>query len=116
MKMRLTGKVAIVTGAAQGIGESCARLFAAEGAKVVLGDTRGAQAQEVAASIAAAGGEAIGVATDVSDASSAQAFVSTAVEKFGGVDICVCNAGISRPKPFLELTLDDWEATLKVNL
>lgn len=114
--MRLAGKVAVVTGAAQGIGEACARIFAAEGAKVVLGDTRDAELRAVATSITESGGHAIAVAADVSDPTSAQSLVSAAVDNFGAVDVCVCNAGISRPKAFLDLTLDDWEATLKVNL
>lgn len=114
--MRLAGKVAVVTGAAQGIGEACARVFATEGAKVVLGDIRESEVKAVAASIVSDGGDAVGVVADVGDPNSAQALVAAAVASFGGLDICVCNAGISRPKAFLELTLEDWEATIKVNL
>lgn len=112
----LKGKVAIISGAAQGIGESCARLFAQEGAKVVLGDILEAEVQRVAASIRAAGGEALALRADVADPSSVQDFVANAVDNFGQIDVCVANAGISRPKPFLDLTPDDWDTIIDVNL
>jgi NAD(P)-dependent dehydrogenase (short-subunit alcohol dehydrogenase family) len=114
--MRLAGKIAVVTGAAQGIGEACARLFSQEGAHLVIGDIDGHRVIEVAKSIADGGGEAIGIAADVSDPKAAQALVDMAVTKFGGIDVCVCNAGISRPKAFLDLTPEDWDATLRINL
>ncbi|MDG4890104.1 MULTISPECIES: SDR family NAD(P)-dependent oxidoreductase [unclassified Mesorhizobium] len=114
--MRLAGKVAIISGAAQGIGEACARVFAKEGAHVVLGDIQGDLIERIAASINQGDGSAVGAHLDVSDPVSVQRFVGLANEHFGGIDICVCNAGVSRPKPFLELTPEEWDLTLKINL
>lgn len=110
----LRGRVALITGAASGIGRATAERFAAAGAAVVLADLRGAEA--TTAAIVATGGQAIGQALDVRDAASCAAAVAATIARHGRLDILVNSAGISRAAPFLETTLDDWQATLAVNL
>jgi D-sorbitol dehydrogenase (acceptor) len=113
--MRLEGKTAIVTGGAQGIGRACARRFAGEGAKVVIGDLQEDGAKAVAKEIADAGGQAVGMALDVRDQQQAQAFVDRAVTEFGSVDILMNNAGVIRITPFLEITEEEWDLLFDVN-
>jgi D-sorbitol dehydrogenase (acceptor) len=113
--MRLEGKTAIVTGGAQGIGRACARRFAGEGAKVVIGDLQEDGAKAVAKEIADAGGQAVGMALDVRDQQQAQAFVDRAVAEFGSVDILMNNAGVIRNTPFLEITEEEWDLLFDVN-
>lgn len=110
--MRLQDKVAIVTGAAQGIGLGVARAFAAEGARVALADVNAAQGRAAADAIPGA----LFVACDVGDAAQARALVARTVEVFGRVDICVNNAGIIRGADVLEISEDDFDAVLRVNL
>lgn len=114
--MRLQDKVAIITGAAQGIGEACARRFAAEGAKVVVSDIQADKGEQVAASIREAGGEATFQACDVGDKGQAEALVQAAVDAYGRLDVHLNNAAILVAKDFLELTEEDWTSTLRVNL
>ena len=104
----LATRIALVTGAASGIGRAIAERFAAEGACVVIADLDLAKAQDVAAQI---GGTdvAIGVACDVTSAEQVQAAVDAAVLAFGGLDIVVNNAGLSLSKPLLETTDADWD-------
>jgi NAD(P)-dependent dehydrogenase (short-subunit alcohol dehydrogenase family) len=105
---RFEGKVAVVTGAAQGIGEAYARALAAEGASVVVADVS-ARGEEVAASIRADGGEALFVETDVSSAGSATAMAETAVSTYGGIDLLVNNAAIYGTMQFDLLITVDWD-------
>jgi len=93
--MRLEDKVAIVTGAAHGMGEAEARLFAQEGAKVVVADVLGEQAEAVAADIRAGGGEAIAATIDVTSEPAWVALIEKTVARYGRLDILVNNAGIS---------------------
>jgi short chain dehydrogenase len=93
--MRLEDKVAIVTGAAHGMGEAEARLFAQEGAKVVVADVLGEQSEAVAADIRAAGGEAIAATIDVTSEPAWVALIEKTVARYGQLDILVNNAGIS---------------------
>ena len=105
--MRLQGKVALVTGAGGGFGEGIARLFAAEGAKLVCADMRAEAAAAVASSI---GDMAIAVTGDVSRGPDVQAMVDAAVSSFGGLDIVVNNAGTThRNRPMLEVEADEFE-------
>ena len=101
----LEGKVALITGAARGQGAAEARLFAQEGAKVILADVSDPEGIAVAAEIAEAGGDAIYVHLDVTDESQWDAAVQSAVTSFGKLDILVNNAGIWRRGHVMELSL-----------
>lgn len=107
--MRFENKVAIVTGAARGIGETYARRLAAEGAAVVVADIDEDGAAKVAASIAEEGGTAIGVRVDVSDPTSAAAMAQAAVEQLGGIDLLVNNAAIYGGMQIDLLLTVDWD-------
>lgn len=109
MTARFEGKVAIVTGAARGIGETYARRLAAEGAAVAVADLDEAGAQEVAAAITEDGGTALAVAVDVSDPASAEAMASAVVEQLGGIDLLVNNAAIYGGMQIDMLLTVDWE-------
>lgn len=116
--MRLDGKVAIVTGAASGMGKAVARAYVREGARVVIADLNLAGAEVVAAELNdGTGGERCASAfpLDVRDREQAQAAVDHAVETFGGLDILVNNAGIIAIQPFLEITESDWDSVFDVN-
>jgi 2-hydroxycyclohexanecarboxyl-CoA dehydrogenase len=99
MDLGLKGKVAIVTGAGQGVGEGIALTLAKEGAKVVVNDFFQDRAEKVAISITAAGGEAIALQADVSNFESVKQMVTSAKEKFGRIDILINNAGVPAPPP-----------------
>lgn len=111
----LDGKVAIITGAGQGLGAAHARLFAAEGARLVLNDL-GDGVEDVAAEIAAAGGEAVTNRTSVSDWNAAKEMVDQAVDTFGDLHILVNNAGILRDKMSFNMDEDEWDAVVNVHL
>jgi NAD(P)-dependent dehydrogenase (short-subunit alcohol dehydrogenase family) len=121
----LDGKVAIVTGGANGLGEAYCKLFAAEGAAVVVNDLGGARdgtgasagpAQAVAEAIEAAGGRAVANDDDVSTTAGGEAILRTALDAFGRVDILVSNAGILRDRTFANTSEADWDAVVKVHL
>lgn len=112
---RLAGKVALVTGAGSGIGRASAERFAAEGARMVAVDVKGAE--ETAAAIEAAGGEALALATDVSDEAAVAAMADAALERFGRVDVLMNNAGIlDSYEPAAETSTETWNRILGVNL
>lgn len=106
---RFDGKVAIVTGAAQGIGEAYARALAREGAKVVVADLNADLGEQVAKQITADGGTAVCVKVDVSDPASTTAMAESTVDQFGGVDFLVNNAAIYGQMKFNLLLTVDWD-------
>ncbi len=114
--MRFEGKVALVTGGGRGIGAATCELFAREGAAVVVVDLDQQVTEEVASGITAAGGKAIGVASDVTDRESAQAAVERAVSTYGRLDILVCCAGIIRDNLIYKMTDEDWMAVINTHL
>ena len=113
--MRLQGKVAIVTGGAHGMGEAESRLFAKEGAQVVVADILAADAEKVAADIRAAGGEAIAAAIDVTREADWQALIGKSLAVHGRLDILVNNAGISGSSVGDPDGLDGWDRIIAVN-
>src|SRR5471032_779372 len=114
---QLTGKVAIVTGASSGIGYETARLFAREGAKVVVTARRQAELNALVADIERDGGEAVAVAGDIRDEQLARALVETAVGRFGGLDIAFNNAGMTGDAaPVSDISIDAWQAIVDTNL
>jgi NAD(P)-dependent dehydrogenase (short-subunit alcohol dehydrogenase family) len=114
--MRLDGKVALVTGAAQGIGLACATAFLAEGAKVVLADANAAKGRAAAEGLGAGGRQAVFAHCDVSRKSEVEAAVALAVAQFGALDILVANAGIVHAAEFLDLEEADFDRVIAVNL
>jgi NAD(P)-dependent dehydrogenase (short-subunit alcohol dehydrogenase family) len=122
----LDGKVAIVTGAGGGLGEAYAKLFAKEGASVVVNDLGGsrdgsgsgtsAAAQKVVDEIVAAGGKAVANGDDVSTMEGGENILKTALDNYRQIDILVCNAGILRDKSFANTSEQDWDLVVKVHL
>ncbi len=113
---RLESKVALITGAASGIGRASALLFAREGARVVVADIQDEPGQATAAAIADAGGTALFVHADVSRAEDAEAMVDAAVKRFGRLDILFNNAGVGKHIPFDQLTEAEWDRIIDINL
>lgn len=112
----LKDKVAIITGARKGMGKSHALVLAKAGAKVVVSDISEEDCQNVVKEIEKTGGEALAVKCDVSKKEEIETMVEKTIEKFGRIDILVNNAGIFQLKPFLELTEEEWDRTLDINL
>ncbi len=113
--MRLEGKVALISGGARGMGAAEARLFVAEGAKVVIGDIREALGRELEAEIKAAGGEAVFVRLNVTNEADWQQAVATAEQRFGKLDVLVNNAGISGAGRVEDVTLEQWNQVMDIN-
>ena len=113
---RLDGRIAIVTGAANGIGRGIARRFAAEGAAVVIGDIEAEALGRVAADIAAAGGKAEAVAGDLTEEAGAARLVEAAMARHGRIDILVNNLGGSRNAKVWEMPVADFDFVLRLNL
>ncbi|MCP6718217.1 MAG: SDR family oxidoreductase [Patescibacteria group bacterium] len=114
--MQLKDKIAIVTGARRGMGRTHALALAKEGAKVVVSDISLEDCQKVADEIKSSGGQAVAVKCDVISKKEIDGMVKKTLDEFGKIDILVNNAGILQFKPFLELTEQDWDKTMAVNL
>ena len=114
--MALDGRVALVTGAARGIGAGVAKRLAAEGAAVVVLDLDEAAGKSTVDEIVAAGGRAVAVGADVTDSAQVTAAVDRTVEEFGSVDILVNNAGVTRDNLLFKLTEQDWDMVIGVHL
>jgi NAD(P)-dependent dehydrogenase (short-subunit alcohol dehydrogenase family) len=114
--MKLNQRVAVITGAAQGIGAACARAFADEGARVVVADVNEVGGTALVRDIAAAGGMAIFCKADVGDRREAERLIAHAVENFGRLDVLVNNAGIAHAAEFVDLAEEDFDRVLRVNL
>jgi len=112
----LNKKIAIVTGARRGMGKTHALILAKAGAKVVVSDISLEDCEKVVEEIKKEGGEALAIKCDVSKKKEVDEMIEKTIEKFGKVDILVNNAGICQFKPFLELTEEEWERTLDINL
>jgi 3-oxoacyl-[acyl-carrier protein] reductase len=113
---KLTDRVALVTGASQGIGRATAKALAEAGARVVVAARNAEKLAGVAGEISAAGGEALAVQMDVADAEQVKAGFQQALERFGKLDILVNNAAITRDGLALRMKPDDWDAVLRTNL
>ncbi|GGC75925.1 3-hydroxybutyrate dehydrogenase [Undibacterium terreum] len=114
--MQLKDKVAVITGSASGIGKEIAQEYAKEGAKVVIADLVLEAAVKTAEEIKAAGGQAIGVAMNVTDEAQVDKGIADAVAAFGGIDILISNAGIQIISPVVDLSLDNWKKMLAIHL
>ena len=111
------GQSVLITGASGGLGEQMSRDFASEGAKVALNYASSAErAEGTAASIADAGGEALAVRADIARSDEVHSMVEQVIERFGGIDILVNNAGLSIDAPFLDMSEQDWDRVIDVNL
>ena len=114
--MNLSGRVALVTGASQGIGRACALKLAEGGAAVALAARSQEKLEELARAITAKGGQAASFAMDVGDEQQIKAGCKAALEKFGKIDILLNNAGITRDQLVMRLKRSDWDAVLATNL
>ena len=113
--MRLENKVALISGGARGMGAVEAKLFAEEGAKVIIGDMLEDEGRKVEAEINEAGGECVFVRLDVTNEASWQEAVATAVQRFGKLDILINNAGIFRTSPVEETSSTEWDQVMDIN-
>jgi 3-oxoacyl-[acyl-carrier protein] reductase len=113
----LNGRVAVITGGAQGIGAATARAFAAQGAKVAVLDIDGAGAKKVADALTAAGGRAVAIDVDVTDEASVGRAIASVATEFGGLDVLVnCAGGYGRLATVEDMPVEEWDRTIALNL
>ena len=112
----LSGQVAVVTGAAQGLGRAMAECFARAGAKIACMDFNPAKLPEATGAIEAAGGVVVGIAVDVTDSQAVQAAIDAVLEKWGRIDILINNAGITRDTLVPRMSDEEWDAVINTNL
>jgi NADP-dependent 3-hydroxy acid dehydrogenase YdfG len=113
---RLAGAVALITGGGSGLGAATASVLAGAGVRVAVGDIARPGAERSVATVEEAGGEGLAIDLDVTDEASAAAAVSTILDRWGRLDVLVNNAGVDRTAPFEELTGEDWDRVIGVNL
>ena len=116
MGNNIEGKVVVITGASSGLGEATARMLSAQGAIVVLGARRVERIDALAKELSDAGGQALALQTDVTQATDVQRLVDAAVGKFGRIDVLVNNAGLMPSSPLERLKIDDWDRMIDVNI
>lgn len=116
MSSTIEGKVVVITGASSGLGEATARHLSAQGARVVLGARRIDRIQSLADELTDSGGNALAVATDVTQHDQVQRLVDTAVQTYGRIDVMINNAGVMPQSPLERLKIDDWDRTIDVNI
>ena len=112
----VAGKIVVITGASSGLGESTARLLAAQGATVVIGARRMDRIHTVVRDITSAGGKAIGMQTDVTVRQDVERLVQTALNEFARVDVIVNNSGIMPIAPLVALKVEEWDRMIDVNV
>ncbi|HUS97338.1 MAG TPA: glucose 1-dehydrogenase [Hyphomicrobiaceae bacterium] len=113
--MQLQGKIALITGAGQGIGRATALAYAAEGADLVLADLNAEALAEVQKAVEAKGRRAISIEADLGDVEAIDAMVTTAIKQFGRIDVLVNNAGVTRKAFMMDITEADWDRIHRVN-
>ena len=116
MSNGIEGKVVVITGASSGNGEATARFLSAQGARVVLGARRRERIQSLAAELSGRGGQALAIATDVTQYDQVKRLVDSAVQSHGRIDVMLNNAGLMPHSPLQRLKIDDWNRTIDVNL
>jgi len=115
-ELKLKGKVALVTGSAQGIGKAVALLLARNGADIIVSDINLEKAEETAKEIEAIGSKSMAIRTDVANLEDVEQTVQSVLERFGKIDFLINNAGITRDKLILRMTEEDWDVVLNINL
>jgi NADP-dependent 3-hydroxy acid dehydrogenase YdfG len=116
MDNNIQGKVVVITGASSGLGEATARHLSAQGAIVVLGARRVDRIEALAKELAQAGGQALALATDVTDPEQVKALVDAAVQAYGRIDVMLNNAGLMPHSPLERLKIADWDRSIDVNI
>jgi NADP-dependent 3-hydroxy acid dehydrogenase YdfG len=116
MDKNIQGKVVVITGASSGLGEATARHLSAQGATVVLGARRVDRIDALAKELVQAGGQALALATDVTDPEQVKALVDAAVQAYGRIDVMLNNAGLMPHSPLERLKIADWDRTIDVNI
>lgn len=112
----LGGKVCLITGGAQGIGEACVRLFVEDGARVVFVDIHKAKGEALQAQLQQQGHDVLFMACDIGSKAEVESLLSKVIERLGQIDVLISNAGIFKAAPFLEVTEADFDEVLRVNL